>query len=151
MPDDGNESASSLREKLSESHHVAASALARAVIAEQGLTHVKPDDLKGTKLDEIEATALALEDQRKSAGLDALKTMLAAKGVEDVESAVQSFLEGKPSEPAVDSAALARAREVGSTSGTPGQLGEMSELMKSNNGPQQLQAYFEAQEAAKKR
>lgn len=151
MPDDGNESASSLRQKLSESHQVAASALARAVIAERGLTHVKADDLKGKSLDEIESAALALEEERKSAGLEALKTMLRSQGIEDVESAVKAFLEGGSTDTQTpDAAALARAREVGSTSGTPAATGVMAEVMQGNNGPQQLQAYFEAQEAAKK-
>ena len=151
MPDDGNESASSLRDKLSESHQVAASALARAVIAEKGLTQVKPEDLKGTKLDEIESAAVALEEQRRAQGLDALKGLLAEKGIEDVDAAMQRLLEGGAPQGGVDAEALERARGIGSTSGTPGDVGQLAEVMQGNNGPQQLQAYFDAQEKAKKR
>jgi len=118
MPEDGDESASSLRSKLSESHGVAATATARAVIAEKGLSHVTVEDLKGAKLDEIESRAISLNEQRESAGMDALKKMLSDKGVEDVDAAMSEFLEGSPAKSAkVDSDAIGRARQVGASGG----------------------------------
>jgi hypothetical protein len=157
MADDANESASSLRTKLSESHQVAVTALARAVIAEKNLRHVKVEDLTRFSIAELEAKAVELNAQHEQAGVDALKTMLASKGVTDVDAAVQQFLAGdagttqQPDPNLETAAAIARARELGAGSsgaGVPGN-GELAAL--ANNGPAQIALYFEQQEAAKKR
>lgn len=141
---DENESASSLRQRLSEAYAKATAATARAVIAEKGLSHVSVDDLKGIGLDDIETKALELNEQRKRMGEDALREMLRQRGVEDVDKAVEQILNGNGSTqpPANNLDGFDRVRDVGKI-GNPGDgVKDFSHL--DNDPHAQMLAHFES-------
>lgn len=151
MPDEDNESASSLRTKLSQSHAKQVEFAARAAIAEKGLSHITVEDIpKGTDPDEVEGVAVSLNDQRETAGLDAMKDMLEAKGVVDVDAAVAEILNGDGKTPPVNDKqdAVERARQVGA-GGSPSLGEDITHL--GNDGGAQMRHFFEKQEAAKRK
>lgn len=150
MATDADENPSNLRKIISETHSIAAQGLARAVIAEKGLKHVKMEDLVSLPLAELEAKAVEIETQREEAGMEALRSLLESKGVTDIDAAIASLTGGNPDgdgtaePPAFDAEAVARARGIGAT---PGQTGKPDLRAIENDGPAQLQHYFEAKEA----
>ena len=145
-PETEDESPSNLRRVISETHAVAQNALARAVIAEHGLTHVSVDDLAGVKdLGEIEERAVALNQERADAGIDALKGILGERGITDVDAAVTQILDGKVVDPTAD--AVERARHVGAI-GDPVRTEDLGHL--ANQGPA-LMRYALEQEANKRK
>ena len=149
---DEDESASSLRQKLSESHAKQVEFAQRAALAElklDGKVHITEEDLKGTKPDEMFERAKSLNEQAEQAGRDALASMLEAQGVDDVDAAVAAVLEGGPAPGAkqqLDTDAINRARQVGATGG-PVRSTDISHL--GDDGGAQMRHYFAEQERKK--
>jgi len=144
-----DESASSLRQKLSESHARQVEFAQRAALAElkvEGAVHIKPEDLKGVKPEEMFERARSLNEQAEQAGREALASMLQAQGVEDVDAAVSAVLEGGPApdaKPQMDTDAISRARQVGASSG-PVRTEDLTHL--GEDGGAQMRHYFSEQE-----
>lgn len=69
---------------------------AQAAIEANGLSLVKPEDLEGVALDEIETKAKELQVQKEAAQLETVKSILASRGLEGdaLESAAKDFLAG---------------------------------------------------------
>ena len=137
-----DESASSLRSRISEKDAKARQYAAKAAIAEHSLTHVKVDELLGKDSDEIEQYALSLNEQREQAAQEALKDMLKAKGVEDVDAAMEKLLNGEGGGPQVPQEAIDNARHLAG-SGGPIRTEDISHL--GLDGPAQMLHYFQQQ------
>lgn len=137
------EGAGPLRKKLSEVSNLATDALARAVIAEENLTHVTVEDFRGSDPLTVEEKARSLNAERQQAEEQALRRALESRGVTDIDKALAQL--GGNATPAVDAAALARARGVGAITGTHDTGGiEVDKLPDQDTSA--LRAYFAAQE-----
>lgn len=144
----GQESGGSLREKLEGALTTNASLAselagykAKDIISAHGYKHVTVEDLKGVKLDEIEAKASELEVSKSALAESVLKSVLKDKLGEgaDLDAVVAGLIGG--STETVDSSALDRIRSVGKVQGLPPQkLAEDPSLV----GPARLRAAFGA-------
>lgn len=94
---------------------------AKDVIREQGFGLVKVDDLKGLKADEIEAKALALQEERAALQRDLVKDAFSKQGIsgDDLDKRVEEFLAGKPAETtSTVSTEVDAIRDLGRVDGT---------------------------------
>jgi hypothetical protein len=129
--DDGRESGSSLREKLSTAHSEIASLAkelvgykAKDLIVEKGWLHVKPEDLAGVKLGDLETKGAELESSKAALKESVLKEVLEQQGVagDDLAQAVQALV-GKVASGDESTEAAARLRAATQVPGrTPGKL-----------------------------
>lgn len=108
MPDEideeSHEDGGTLRRKLEEALErnkaltaEVAKSRVKEVIAEKGYTLVKPEDLEGVALDEIEPKAKELHEQRRSLESEIAKGIFARQGYEgeELDEVVAEYLEGK--------------------------------------------------------
>ena len=70
---------------------------AKEILAENGFDLVKPEDLKGAKLEELESKAKALQDDRLNTARAVVRNRLERQGLEgdDLEAAVDEFFGGE--------------------------------------------------------
>ena len=136
------EGAGPLRKKLSEVSNLATDALARAVIAEENLTHVTVEDFRGTDPMAVEEKARSLNAERQQAEEQALRRALESRGVTDIDKALAQLGGGGTN---VDAAALARARGVGAITGTH-DTGAIDVAKLPDQDTSAIKAYFAAQE-----
>lgn len=134
--DDNEEGGNPLRERLSKTSALATDALARAVIAEEGLTFVEVGDFRGMDPTKVEDRARELNAEREASANEALGKLLKQKGVEDLDALLAS-------PPAEDHAAeeydaVRRTGEAGSYGGKP-QV-DLSGI--EHNGPAQMVEHF---------
>lgn len=89
---------------------------ARDIITAKGLKHVRPDDLAGVSLADLEAKAEELEAQNAAADAEAVRRVLAAKGLDAsaVDKAVTDLLSGESTTETLD-----RIRSGGRIGGDP--------------------------------
>lgn len=122
-----NESGSSLRKKLEQAlkenrtlKSDVNSLRAEKLISEKGFSLVKPEDLQGVDLEELEEKAGALHKEREDQQLDGIRQVFRRKGLDgdDLEKAVTEFV-GTPEE---RDEALGRIRSTSSLTGTPVKL-----------------------------
>lgn len=71
---------------------------AAKVIGEHGYNLVKPEDLKGVSVDEVEAKAKQIHEEKLARRTETVKEILADKGLEGeaLDQAVEKFLAGEP-------------------------------------------------------
>lgn len=116
--EDQQESAGSLRDKLAARSTLATDALARAVIAEEGLDFVKVEDFRGMDPEKVEEAARQLNSQRETDAQQQLRTLLNARGIDDLDSLIEERGTGAPPQEMKD--AVLRTRHVaGSPPPTP--------------------------------
>jgi|GEM_PF-3886461 hypothetical protein len=148
MSEDDNESPSSLRDKLGATTNTAIEMAARAVIAEQKLTLVTKEDLKGVPVDEIEARAKALQSERQQAADNALKTALEQRGITDVDKFLETLDKGEGGDRGdILRQQFEQTRSQSGVGGAPPKTGQVdiSDIEGPTNGPKQLRRYFDAQ------
>lgn len=73
-------------------------ARAAKAISENGYSLVKPEDLKGVGVDEVEAKAKQIHEEKLARRTETVKEILADKGLEGeaLDQAVEKFLAGEP-------------------------------------------------------
>lgn len=123
--EDRNETGGSLREKLeaalAQNAQLAtevASVRAEKLIAAKEFQFVTPEDLKGVKLDELEARATALEAAGAKTAEAALRRLFEKQGLDgdSLDAAVKDAIGPKTDE--ADAAAAARVRAAANVAGT---------------------------------
>lgn len=89
---------------------------AKELISEKGLKHVQPGDLVGVNLTELEEKALELEAQKAAADAEALRRVLAARGLDagEVDKVVNELISGESAADTLD-----RIRSGGHIGGNP--------------------------------
>lgn len=72
-----------------------ASLKAQRAVEVNGLSLVKPEDLAGVDVDDIEARALELQQEREAQRVDVVRTLFADRGLEgsELDKAVADFME----------------------------------------------------------
>lgn len=139
-----SEGAGPLRKKLSEVSNLATDALARAIIAEENLTHVTVEDFRGSDPLTVEEKARSLNTERQQAEEQALRRALESRGVTDIDAALKQ-LQGGGDTRSAQADAYGRARGVGSIAGTPSTVGiDVTKLPDQDTSA--IKAYFAAQE-----
>jgi hypothetical protein len=101
---ESGESGGQLRKKLEDAlkenatlKTIAVSAKAEALITAKGYKHVTSADFQNVELDKIEEAAEQLEAQKAAADAEAVKRVLAAKGIEgDLDKVIGAVLGGNP-------------------------------------------------------
>lgn len=80
--------------ELKDSRQERASLKAEKVIGDHGLSLVKPEDLAGVSVDDLEERAKALQAERIEAQKDLARSVFAKKGLEgdELEAAVEDFI-----------------------------------------------------------
>jgi len=123
---DFNESGGQLRTKLettlSENYTLReelAGLKAKDIIASEGYTHVKPEDLKGVALNELSAKAKELNEVKRDQLTELLTERFEAQGLQGsaLEQAVNDLVNGRPATDP-NASAYQRAQGAGGT-GTP--------------------------------
>ena len=110
---------------------------AKSLISEKGYKHLSVEDLRGVDLSELEAKAEALEAQKATADAEAVRRVLAGRGLDDsqLETALASILGSTESG---DSTALDRIAQAGKLNGTPPSAVQDESLY----GPTRLRAAY---------
>lgn len=136
--EDQSEGASSLREKLADRSNLATDALARAVIAEEGLEFIEVSDFRGMDPEKVEESARALNAEREGAANKALETLLKSKGIDSLEE-----LQGGGGAGSDTRAAVERTRQA---TGVPasGKVDDISHL-DPLDGSAQMREHFKRQ------
>lgn len=138
------EGAGPLRKKLSEVSNLATDALVRALIAEEGLSHISVEEFRGSDPTQVEGKARTLNVERQQAEEQALRRALEARGVTDIDAAIKA-LGGQNSGGSTQVDAYGRARSVGTLTGAPGGQGiDISQLPDQDRSA--MKAHFAAQE-----
>ena len=99
LPTDGKGLRAKLEEALAEKRELQAELAAlraREVVREKGLDLVKPDDLKGVALDQLEQRAVELQQERERQQRELVRAALTRKGLSGtaLDEAVEAFLAG---------------------------------------------------------
>lgn len=110
---------------------------AEKLISTKGYKHLTVEDLRGVDLSELEAKAEALEAQKATADAEAVRRVLAGRGLNDsqLETALATIL---GSNEGADSKALDRIAQAGKLVGTPPAATEDETLY----GPSRLRAAY---------
>lgn len=92
---------------------------ARNVIEEHGLSLVKPEDLAGVSLQELEERARAVQAEKVDAQKDLARTVFAKRGLagEELDKAVEEFIAPAVEGPPAKSEDLGAIRELGRVPG----------------------------------
>ena len=113
------------------------------IVAEKGLSLVKPEDLEGVDLDKLEERATQIHNERHAQQSELLRKALESKGFEgdQIEDMVQEAL-GQASTETPEAQALARARSLGSVDSRPVPLVDTENV----HGEDAIRAHFEKEE-----
>lgn len=139
-----------LEEALKENRQlrgVAVSAEAAKVIGEKKLSLVKAEDLSGVELDQLEAKAVELQEQRIAERTEVIKGVFASKGLdgEDLDTAVEDFLGGS-GEAAQEDSPWSAVHEASAADGKPAPAVDPSKL----HGVQAIEFALAQQERKRK-
>jgi hypothetical protein len=118
------------------------------LIVEKGLKYVKPEELAGVALDEIEKRATDLEASRRVERASIAREVFVSQGLEgdDLEAAVADLVSGSSKEKSAEDEALERTSAARKVTGTPAPLVDTSGL----TGQARLEAVFSKQIAKRK-
>lgn len=119
---------------------------AKAVIAEKGLSLVKPEDLEGVDLDKLEERATQIHNERHTQQSELLRKALESRGFEgdQVEDMVREAL-GQAYSETPEAKAVERARTLGTVDSQPVPLVDDQNM----HGQDAIRAHFEKQERRK--